>query len=225
MKGKNHKRKKQSKEKLLKICAVILLLFTVYGLLYATNAKKGTGLGLFGKIFPTKKVGTPKITQMLLTKNEYSRPGSRLKKVKGIVIHYTANPGSTAENNRNYFEGLKDSGETSASSHFIVGLKGEVIQCVPLNEIAYASNKRNKDTISIECCHEDESGRFNEATYQSLIKLTAWLCGKYNLKQDNIIRHYDVTGKICPKYFVEHEEAWKRLKQDVFLYIDKYKDK
>ena len=60
----------------------------------------------------------------LLTPNPYSRPEIPLEKVNGIVIHYTANPGSSAKANRNYFEGLKDSGQTYASSHFIVGLKG-----------------------------------------------------------------------------------------------------
>lgn len=224
MSKRKYRRKKRPVEKLIRFGAIVLFLVVIYGLLYSANAKEGTGLGVFGKLFPTKRVGKLDVTEMFLTKNEYSRPGTRLRKVKGIVIHYTANPGTGAKNNRDYFEGLKDTKETSVSSHFIIGLKGEVIQCVPLNEIAYASNTRNKDTISIECCHEDETGKFNEATYQSLIKLTAWLCGKYNLKQDNIIRHYDVTGKLCPKYYVEHADAWKKLKTDVFSYIENYND-
>lgn len=91
------------------------------------------------------------ITEHLLTVNEYSRPGTELKEVKGVVIHYVGNPATTAENNRNYFESLKDTHERSASSHYIVGLEGEIIQCVPLDEISYASNSRNKDTIAIEC--------------------------------------------------------------------------
>ena len=48
----------------------------------------------------------------------------------------------------------------------------------------------------------------------------AWLCGKYNLDKDGIIRHYDVTGKKCPKYFVDHEDAWEQFKEDVFIYIE-----
>ena len=76
----------------------------------------------------------------LLTPNEYSRPQIPLEKVNGIVVHYVANPCSTALENRNYFEGLKDqtgSKTTSVSSHFVIGLEGEVVQCVPLNEVAY----------------------------------------------------------------------------------------
>lgn len=162
----------------------------------------------------------PKITQELLTINEYSRPGTSLKKVKGIVVHYTGNPGTTAMQNRNYFEGLAESKVTKASSHYIVGLSGEIIQCVPLDEIAYASNHRNADTISIECCINNDAGKFTEKTYDALVHLTAWLVGEYDLKIDDIIRHYDVTGKVCPKYFVEHESAWVDFKLDVENYIN-----
>lgn len=168
----------------------------------------------------TKKTEEPTIEELFLTPNKYSRPQIELKKIKGIVVHYTANPGSTAEDNRNYFENLKNRKNRFASSHFVVGIKGEIVQCIPLNEIAYASNDRNSDTISIECCHKDSSGKFNKKTYQSLVELVAWLCGKYNLKSEHIIRHYDVTGKLCPKYYVENEDKWKQFKKDVFEYIE-----
>ena len=70
----------------------------------------------------------PDIDVELLTVNPYSRPGTETNKITGIVVHYTANPGSTAMDNRNYFEGLKDSHETKASSNFVVGLEGEIVQ-------------------------------------------------------------------------------------------------
>ena len=157
----------------------------------------------------------PEIQMELLTENPYSRPGIATERIRGIVVHYVANPGSTAMQNRNYFEGLKDSHLTEASSHFIVGLEGEIVQCVPTKEVAYASNKRNKDTISIETCHWTEDGTYTEETYESLVDLTSWLCKKFDLTEKDIIRHYDITGKICPKYFVENEEAWKQFKEDV----------
>lgn len=163
----------------------------------------------------------PELDVELLTVNEFSRPGTSLSQVKGIVIHYTANPGATARQNRDYFEGLKDSQITKASSHFIVGLDGEIVQCIPSWEVAYASNERNGDTIAIECCHPDETGRFNKETYQSMVNLTAWLCVKFGLNSEDVIRHYDVTGKICPKYFVEDEEAWEEFKEYVQEAIDK----
>ena len=160
-------------------------------------------------------VGAPPFDVELLDVNEYSRPGIPLEQINGIVIHYTANPGSTAQNNRDYFEGLKDSHETKVSSHFVVGIEGEIVQCIPSSEIAYASNSRNSDTLSIECCHPDETGKFTDATYTSLVRLTGWLCYRFNLTSEDVIRHYDVTGKICPKYYVDHPEAWEQFKTDV----------
>ena len=162
----------------------------------------------------------PELDVELLTINEYSRPALALEQVNGIVIHYTANPGTTAIQNRSYFENLAETHETKASSHFVIGLEGEIVQCIPCNEISYASNDRNFDTISIECCIEDETGKFNGNTYNSLIKLTTWLMGRYDLSSEDVIRHYDVTGKNCPKYYVEHEEAWDTFKDDLLNYIE-----
>ncbi len=180
----------------------------------------GNDPGVSPLLQKTYLVDAPEITEMFLTPNEYSRPGEELLEIKGIVVHYTANPGTDAEANRNYFEGLKDSRQTKVSSHFIIGLDGTIIQCIPLEEIAYASNKRNADTVSIECCHKDETGKFTKNTYRSLIRLLAWLCGEYNLKQEDIIRHYDVTGKECPRYYVKNQDKWEALRTEVFEYIE-----
>ena len=157
------------------------------------------------------------VEQDYLTVNPYSRPGEPLEKINGVVIHYVGNPGTTAHANRNYFESLASGLEnTYASSHFIVGLEGEVIQCVPLTEIAYASNTRNGDTVSIEVCHPDETGEFSPVTYQRTVELTAWLCREFRLDpSQDVIRHYDVTGKECPRYYVEHPEAWDDFRADV----------
>ena len=121
--------------------------------------------------------------------------------------------GATAMDNRNYFENLKDTHETKVSSNFVIGMEGEIVQCVPTWEVAYASNSRNNDTVSIECCHPDESGAFTDATYASLVDLCAWLCLKFDLTEEDVIRHYDVTGKECPRYFVEHTDAWENFGQ------------
>lgn len=164
----------------------------------------------------------PKLDVELLPINDYSRPGYKLEKVKGIVVHYTANPGSTARQNRDYFASLAETRKVSASSHFVIGLEGEIVQCIPCGEISYASNDRNKDTISIECCIEDDTGKFNDDTYQSLVHLVTWLMGRYNLDVEDVIRHYDVTGKNCPKYFVENPREWEQFRVDLVDYIAKY---
>ena len=139
--------------------------------------------------------GAPYIDVQLLTPNEYSRPQLPITQVNYIAIHYTANPGASAQDNRDYFENLSWTHETKVSSHFVIGLEGEVIQCIPSSEMSYATNSRNVDTLSIECCHPDETGKFNDTTYESCVKLAAWLCVRFGLDQDAVIRQYDVTGK------------------------------
>ena len=150
--------------------------------------------------------------------NPYSRPGTKRTKVKNIVVHYVANPKTTAQENRNYFAGMAEAPESerrSVSSHFIIGLDGEILCCVPVQEVAYANYPRNEDTISIECCHPDSSGKFTQETQESLVKLVAWLCQSLDLRASDVIRHYDVSGKDCPKYYVEHEEAWSALRNEI----------
>lgn len=163
-----------------------------------------------------------------LDPNPFSRPQLALKKVHAIVVHYTANPGVDAVANRNYFNNLPKANErkqkkTYASSHFVIGLDGIIVQCIPLEEMAYASNDRNSDTVSIECCHKKENGKFTAQTQAALIQLCTYLCIKFDLTEENLIRHYDVTGKICPKYFVEHPDAWETFKKDVGMELKKYR--
>lgn len=155
------------------------------------------------------------ITEDLLTVNEYSRPGTRLDAVSGIVVHYVGNPGTTARQNHSYFQNLASTGETYASSHFLVGLEGEILQNVPLDEVAYCSSSRNSDTISIECCHPDSDGAFTRETYNSLVRLVKWLMEYYELDASQVIRHYDVTGKECPLYYVRNPEEWEAFLTDL----------
>lgn len=171
------------------------------------------------EIIKENQTQKPVIEENFLTLNEYSRPGEKLEKVNNIFVHYTANKGTSAAQNRSYFENLGITGETSASAHFIIGFDGEIIQCVPLEEIAYAVQKRNYDSISIECCYLQDNGEFTEATYQSLIHLCGWLLNEYDLAPEDMRRHYDEGGKKCPLYYVEHEEAWEQFLQDLNNYI------
>ena len=155
------------------------------------------------------------IQQKLLTINPYSRPGTKIGKIKNIVIHWVGNAGSTAIANRNYFESLKDK-KIYASSHYIIGLEGEIIQCVPESEIAYHGNHANSYSIGIENCHPDWEGKFNSKTYTSLVELCADLCKRYELDTSvALIRHYDVTKKDCPHYYVKNTQDWINLKNDV----------
>lgn len=155
------------------------------------------------------------IQQKLLTINKYSRPGTKIGSIKNIVVHWVGNANSTAIANRNYFESLKDN-QIYASAHYIIGLQGEIIQCVPEQEVAYHANNANSYSIGIEVCHPDWDGKFAETTYKSLITLLVDLCTRYNLEPITaLIRHYDVTKKDCPHYYVQNSQAWVTLKNDV----------
>ncbi len=195
---------------------LMVLIISLCGVLVVALYKNGGKLPL--KQLNVKTLTSPEYVDVQLINVGFARTGVKLVEINNIVIHYTGNKGSTAQNNRDYFNKY----DTDVCSHFVIGLEGEIIQCVPLDEKSAASNNRNLDTISIEVCHPDDSGKFNEKTYQSLIKLTAWLCDNSNLKSDDIIRHYDITGKECPKYFVDNESAWKSFLNDVKMELKNY---
>ncbi|MFQ9696819.1 MAG: N-acetylmuramoyl-L-alanine amidase family protein [Zhenhengia sp.] len=162
------------------------------------------------------------IKEMFITPNPYSRPQKKIGQIKNIVIHWIGNAGTTAENNAKYFDGLKVGKKNStgdyiyASSHYIIGNDGVVVRCVPESEVAYHASKANSYSIGVEICHPDWTGKPTQKAYDSLINLLVELCRKYNLEPTQaIIRHYDVTGKLCPKHYVENVSAFKKLKEEV----------
>jgi N-acetylmuramoyl-L-alanine amidase CwlA len=160
------------------------------------------------------------ITQALLT--NHNRPKFKLKKLKGIVIHWTANtnPGANALANRNYFNTTKN----SCSAHYVVD-DYRIIQCIPDDEVAYhvgaksytaigqamreGSYSPNYYTIGIEMCVNSD-GDWNK-TYRNMVELVVYLLSKYDVP---LYRHYDITGKDCPKMMID-QDAWTDFKEAV----------
>lgn len=168
------------------------------------------------------------ITEKLLTKNEYSRPGKALSKILGIVVHYVGVPNQKAENTVAYFESLKNgTNKTYASAHYVIGTDGNGIHCIPDVEVAYHCGAReykagiterlgnypNYTTIGIEMCHSKEG--FTEETLETTASICAQLLLEHDLNINNLYRHFDITGKLCPKFFVEDESKWKAFKKRV----------
>lgn len=218
------KRRNFKQNKRLRIACILSLVLIIgtiiLALVLSFSVKKKPDMKEASKSLSEDLKG--RVKDRLLSINEYSRPGIALKKVNGVVIHYTANPGTDAVANRNYFNNLskinaKQKTSSYSSSNFIIGLDGTIIRCVPETEVAYASNDRNYDTLSIECCHPDATGKFTDATYDSLVWLVSTICNRYKIKSKDVIRHYDVTGKNCPKYFVENIETWNKFREDIIL--------
>ena len=194
------------------IVAAVLIAFIAFIVILVSRLTGAVKTGLRH----SQAEGMPEfVMQDYLSVNSYSRPGISTHTITGIVVHNTAEAGVTAQERRDYFESLAVSHETRAGANFIVGLDGEVIVCVPPGEVAYASNDRNLDTVSVEFCQPDDTGVLGDESYASMVQLLRWLCDKYDLEPDSIIRHYDVTGKLCPKYYVENPEAWEKLIADV----------
>ncbi len=211
------------------VAVAVILVFGIVGIikmLFPETFPDGFIPAPFGnniseKVEKAKELAVPDYVDVqLIHKHTTARTGIQLTDIKNVVIHYVGNPNTTAQNNRDYF----DKWDTTVSSHFVVGLEGEIIQCVPLYEKSAASNNRNKDTISIEVCHPDELGKYNEQTYESVVKLVSWICNQFSLDESDVIRHYDITGKICPKYYVENEDEWETLKNDVKEKLKEYEN-
>ena len=216
-----HKRRILWKRVVLLLLAVVILAAAAVKGFSMLSGGKNSGDSAGGFFSFSRHISVSKLKDVeipnwidvrLLDPDGAARSGDELKKVNGIVIHYVGNPGTTAEANRNYF----NMPDTEVCSHFVVGLDGEIIQCLPLYEKSAASNNRNGDTISIEVCHPDENGKFNEKTYNSLVKLASWLCDVCGFRDEKcVLRHYDITGKLCPIYYVEHQDAWEKLRSDI----------
>lgn len=211
-------KRKIKRKKVIRAIIIIVLIavLSACGVLGYSIYKNG------GKLPPKQLNATtltaPDYVDVQLINLGFARTGVKLIEINNIVIHYVGNPDTSAQNNRDYFNKV----DTDVCSHFVIGLNGEIIQCVPLDEKSNASNNRNLDTISIEVCHPDDSGKFNETTYSSLVKLTAWLCDNSSLKAKDVIRHYDITGKECPKYFVDNESEWENFLEDVKQELKNY---
>lgn len=185
-----------------------------------------------------------KIIEAYLTPNAFSRPGHPLREIRGIVMHYLGVPGQTAEQARNYFEGLKTQDaadnvpDRSASAHFIIDHDGTIFAVVPTSEKAYhvgstiytdlarevfgdyarfpEKTSPNSCSIGIELCH-GRAGSFTAATIEAATELVASLCKLYRLNPiKRVVSHNEVVGwKNCPEYWVKHPALFTAFKHDV----------
>lgn len=136
----------------------------------------------------------------------------RTHAVDYLVIHYTANNGDTVAGNCNYFS-LSGRG---ASAHYFVD-ETEACRSVLETDTAWHAGQwaMNCRSIGIELCsRKDAAGKyyFKPATVDNAATLVRALMAKYGISPDHVIRHYDVTGKVCPAPFVDDPAAWAAFK-------------
>ncbi len=157
------------------------------------------------------------IKEMLANAGNYTK--GRKQAVQYIVVHYTANNGDRAESNGKYFQ----QPNRNASAHYFVD-ENDVVQSVKDSDTAwhcgaksYKHDKcRNDNSIGVEMCSEkDSSGLYyiNEATQKKALEVVKWLMEKYGVPLENVLRHYDVTGKLCPEPFVRNQVQWQDFKE------------
>lgn len=157
------------------------------------------------------------IKELLAHASNYSK--GRHTTIKYLVLHYTANNGDTALGNCQYFSGAN----RNASAHYFVDEQGIYRSVRDMNVAWHCGSMngykhkycRNINSIGIEMCsRKDKNGKFyiEEETIANTIELTKYLMEKYDIQVENVIRHYDVTGKICPRPFVEDEKLWLDFK-------------
>jgi len=156
----------------------------------------------------------------------YNLTAGEVDRIKYLVIHYVGALGG-AEANCKYYA----SQYVGASAHYYVGFSGEIWQSVEDKNIAWhCGNKsgykhpecRNANSLGIELCVRNNGSKadtsrdwyFEEETVQAAIELTRELMAKYNIPADHVIRHYDVTGKICPNPYVYNhtQHTWEDFK-------------
>ena len=157
------------------------------------------------------------IKQMLAHQSNYNK--GRKPSIQFIVVHYTANNGDKAQGNGNYFS----QPNRNASAHYFVD-ENEIIQSVKDSDMAWHCGAksykhpkcRNDNSIGVEMCSKkDDKGQYyiNEQTQNKAIEVIKMLRKKYNIPIENVLRHYDVTGKICPEPFVRNQVQWLDFKK------------
>ena len=171
-------------------------------------------------------VQKPEMIEKFMKINKYGRPGTKRRRTTKIAWHFTGQHDVSAKNTVSYFSNVVANGYRVngryiyASSHLVVGLQGELYHIVPFNEIAYTTNSANAYSIGVECATTGADDHYTDEEYKTMVKTGAWLAQTYRLDPRNdFIRHYDVTRKICPRYFVNNVKAWKQFKLDCYNYM------
>ncbi|SHH76131.1 Mannosyl-glycoprotein endo-beta-N-acetylglucosaminidase [Caloranaerobacter azorensis DSM 13643] len=141
------------------------------------------------------------------------RPGLEMQ-AEYITIHSTANPRSTAQNERDWL--VNKNNHRTASWHIAIDEK-EAVEAIPLNEVAWHAGDGNNGTgnrksIAIEICESGDRAK----TVVNATKLVAQLLYEKGWGIDRVKRHYDWNGKICPRIFAKNNwENWRGFLIDV----------
>ena len=123
------------------------------------------------------------------------RQGNRISK---IVVHYTGTEAS-AHNNLLYFS----RSSAGASAHYFIDRDGALRQSVSEGDTAWHAGHWGTNLCSVGIEVVSGGSDFTEAQIETLAALVAEIRSRCGIGADNVIRHYDVTGKLCPAPYVD----------------------
>lgn len=147
------------------------------------------------------------------------RPGIAMTPTT-ITIHNTGNLSSTAANERAW---LTNPTNTRTASYHIVIDAIEAIEVLPLNETAWhagdgsKATSGNRTSIGIEICERNTLTGEYAQTLRNAVELVAKLLAANNWGVDRLRRHYDWSGKNCPRLMNQDGKwtGWKQFVQQV----------
>ena len=132
----------------------------------------------------------------------------RSRAIDRIVVHFTATLAS-ARNNATYFS--RNEGQGASAHYFVDDITPEIYQSVAEGDTAWHAGdwQMNCRAIGIEVVSAGED--FSATEVEKLGWLVRKLMAKYGIGASGVIRHYDVTGKLCPAPYVAASK-WAALK-------------
>lgn len=147
----------------------------------------------------------PTISEFIQCDSRNYTKGRRGNAVTYIVVHYTGTTAS-AHNNLVYFSNRS----AGASAHYFNDTDGTIHQSVSEDDIAWHAGNWSMNCHSIGIENVSGGADFTDAQKASLRDLVLSLMAKYGISADHVIRHYDVTGKLCPAPYVDSSK-WNEL--------------
>ena len=151
--------------------------------------------------------------------------------IRYIVMHYTATHGATAYNEVMYF--AKNPAAVNSSADFFID-DADIYQYNTMIDTRYSwavgdgssgtygGVCGNPNQISVEMSCRQSGGKWyiSDATYKNAVLLVSYLMEKYGVPAERVIRHYDVSRKLCPNAYgwlaaTGSEAVWQRFKREI----------
>ena len=124
-----------------------------------------------------------------------------------IVIHYSGGPCVSAGT---LAQCLINNNADDVSANYCVDEKS-IICTIPPGYMSYGVLGHNEHIINIETCYKDPAGRFELDTIANLRRVVKKCMRDFGIPPENVVRHYDLTEKKCPWYYVDNPKEWTRL--------------